>query len=225
MALCADISFNTWLSIASTLFAAIAAVATVIAVAFARKTVTESETATQTAADQHREQLQAMNMATESQVNELRRATAASKVQHEIEMEDRARATQTAEGNRQIAQLQRVADLLVDYADTAKSELIKPAPVFTLESDGTSLRVSSTRLPAIYSRLKLEMTALRMYGGIDLTSGLTEPSRFDIATVRRCWNEAQQLIATVADIAQDAAVAADKQVAAELAARQKTPPE
>lgn len=224
MILSAHVSFDTWLSVASTLFAAIAAVATVIAVKFARKTVTESEAATRMAADQHREQLRAMKLATESQVNEIQRATAASEVQHQVEMEDRARATQTAEGDRQIAQLQRVADLLVDYADTAKSELANPAPIFTLETEGASLRVSSTRLPAIYSRLKLEMTALHMYGGIDLTSGLTEPSRFDTATVGRCWNEAQRLIADVAGIAQAAAVATEEQVAAELAAQQQTPP-
>ena len=59
-------------------------------------------------------------------------------------------------------------------------------------------------------------------GSSDVRTNRAEP--FDTATVGRCWNEAQRLIADVAGIAQAAAVATEEQVAAELAAQQQTPP-
>ena len=50
-------SLGSWLSVASTVFASVAAVATIVAVIYARKMVNESKAATKAMADQHREQI------------------------------------------------------------------------------------------------------------------------------------------------------------------------
>jgi hypothetical protein len=52
-----EASLGCWLSAASTVFAAVAAIATIVAVLYARKTVKESRAATTAEADQHREQI------------------------------------------------------------------------------------------------------------------------------------------------------------------------
>lgn len=104
-------SFATSLSDLNPVFAAVAAVAAVIALYFARKTVVESDAARREGAIQHSEQMDGMKGLSDS----MRAAATATAKQEQIETE-----------HRQVAQVQRIAELLLQTVEAADAEAERP---------------------------------------------------------------------------------------------------
>jgi hypothetical protein len=107
-------SLATWLSVVTALFAAVAAVAAIIALVFARKTVffasqtvLKSDDARRDAAVQHSEQMGGMTALT----NGIRTANVAATEREQTETE-----------HRQVAQVQRIAELLLQTEAVADAE-------------------------------------------------------------------------------------------------------
>jgi hypothetical protein len=174
--------------VVETASAVVAAVAAVGAVFYARDTVKLALKGGQDAREQHAEQ-----------IAELRAANEASAAQHRIEMEARISAAETRFNDRRMEQLQRVSDLVAEYVDAGLSEA-RDTPR-ARASDGPD-PIKRSRLPALYSRLRTEIIALTMYGGIDLRDQLTQPTFDPRASANRAWKEGNTLLALIADIAE-----------------------
>jgi hypothetical protein len=113
-------SFDTRMTVATTLFAAVAAVAGVLALWYASTTVRDAKTAAQEARDQHREQIETLNAATASQVAELRRATEESAQQHRVEMTDRRSLGDAEKFERRMRQIADTINHVVELGNVAR---------------------------------------------------------------------------------------------------------
>ena len=174
--------------IVETASAVVAAVAAVGAVYYARDTVKLALQGGRDAREQHAEQ-----------IAELRAANEASAAQHRIEMEARISAAEVRFNDRRMEQLQRVSDLVAEFIDAGLVEARDGPPIMAPDDPDP---IKPSRLPALYSRLRTEVVALTMYGGIDLREQLTQPT-FDIrAAAVRAWKGGNTLLALIADIAE-----------------------
>lgn len=109
-------SLGSWLSVASTVFASAAAVATIAAVIYARKTVNESQAATKAMADQHREQ-----------IAELKASAAASHAASQKELLERRIAFDHDLAVQRLAQLQRISEALTELIHAVREERTHPS--------------------------------------------------------------------------------------------------
>lgn len=128
-------SLGSSLAGASTVFAAVAAIATIVAVVYARKTVQESEAASKAMAKQHREQ-----------IAELKAAAAAADAASQKELLGRRIAFDHDLAIQRLAQLQRIADALTELIHVAREERTHPSEQIMDIQPGRA--VSSTRIPA-----------------------------------------------------------------------------
>lgn len=156
MMLSANIDFATWLSLSGVVIAAIAASATLVAVYFAYRTIKESESATKAAWARHREQ-----------IDKLEAATAAAARQHEREMADRDAAEEIQRQARQVAQLQRLADVYAELVDAARNQVTK--------IDQSMPRLP-TNIPTLQTKTQVETRVLKALGGPNLTKLIPEPT-------------------------------------------------
>jgi hypothetical protein len=106
-------AFTTWLSVVAAVGAAVAAVAAVIALRYAGQTVRESNEAREDVAVQHAEQMGRMKALNDG----MRAATAAT-----------AKQEQTDTVHRQVAQIHRLAELLLQTREAADAEAKHPRP-------------------------------------------------------------------------------------------------
>ncbi len=171
----ATVSLDTCLSVASALFAAIAAGAGVTAVYYAHKTVTESEEAAQAAAERHSEQ-----------INELQLVSSSAHAAHENEMRERRVAFDRDVMVRGLIQLQRVAQVLRELIDAAREERTHPSERVTDIQPGRAL--SSTPVQMLQVQLRIEVRILKALGGPDLSQVIRREERDDQpAGLQRLW--------------------------------------
>lgn len=168
-------SLGTWLSVGSTLFAAVAAGATIVAVIYARRTVTESEEAAQAAARRHNEQLEGLDL-----------ISASAHVAHENEMRERRIAFDRDVIVRGLTQLQRVAQVLRELIDAAREERTHPSERITDIQPGRE--ISSTPVQMLQVQLRIEVRILKAFGGPDLSDVIPGPERDDEpGGLQRLW--------------------------------------
>jgi hypothetical protein len=159
-------SLGSWLSLASTVFAAVAAIATIVAVIYARKTVNESKAATKAVADQHREQ-----------IAELKASAEASHNANQKEMLERRIAFDHDLAVHRLAQLQRISEALTELIHAAREERTHPSEQIIDIQPGRG--VSSTRIPALQRQLRIEVRILKQLGGPDLSEVIPREERDD----------------------------------------------
>ncbi len=133
--------------------AVVAALAALTTIWYARATVREARAARQEASDAHREELA-----------EQRRALEASTAAHQEQMRERQRAFATEIKLQRIVQLERVAVVLTDLADTARAEAIDPPGRPVTDQAGRRM----TRIPAVLGRLRTAVALLDALGGPEL---------------------------------------------------------
>ena len=168
-------SLGSWFSLASTIFAAVAAIATIVAVIYARKTVNESQAATKAMAEQHREQ-----------IAELKASAAASHAASEKELLGRRIAFDHDLAIQRLAQLQRIADALTELIHAAREERTHPSERIMDIQPGLAL--SSTRIPALQRQLRIEVRILKQLRGPDLSEVIPFEERDDQqAGLQRLW--------------------------------------
>lgn len=114
----------------------VAAVAALLAVYFARKTVGEAEEARRESRKAHAEEMA-----------EMRAAGEAAAAQHRAEMAERQRAFDADLVLRRLAQLEQISALLLHLVEVARTEYFEPPPPLHLE--GGAKVVTTTRLPAL----------------------------------------------------------------------------
>jgi len=138
--------------------AVVAALAALITIGFAWATVHEASAARREASAAHKEEMA-----------EQRRALQASTAAHQEQMRERQRALATEIKLQQIVQLERVAEVLTDLADTARAEAIQPPgrPV-TFPTDQAGQRL--TGIPADLARLGAAVALLDALGGPHLVA-------------------------------------------------------
>ena len=170
-----EASLGSWLSAASTVFAAVAAIATIVAVIYARKTVNESRAATKAVADLHREQ-----------IAELKAAAAASHAAIEKEMLERRIAFDHDLAVQRLAQLQRISEALTDLIHAAREERTSPSERIMDIQPGRG--ISSTRIPALQRQLRIDVRILKQLRGPDLSEVIPREERDDQpAGLERIW--------------------------------------
>jgi hypothetical protein len=139
------VSLSDWTSVIGLAFAALAGFFAWRAVHWARQTVKDGETASREAADRHDEQ-----------IAEMRAATTAAAAQHSAEMADRERLAAVENADRQLVQLERISDLIMDILNRAREEHINPPPNIGLGLTGSQLAPMCIRLEnalaALYGR-------------------------------------------------------------------------
>jgi hypothetical protein len=168
-------SLDSWFSLASTVFAAVAAVATIVAVIYARKTVNESKAATKAVAEQHREQ-----------IAELKASAAASHAASQKDLLGRRIAFDHDLAIRRLEQLQRIADALTELIHAAREERTQPSARITDIQPGRA--VSSTGIPALQRQLAIEVRILKQLGGPNLSEVIPPERRDDQqAGLQRLW--------------------------------------
>ena len=133
-------SIATWLS---TGFAAVAAVASVVAVLVARRTVNEAAGARRDASTAHREELRQETALLES-----------TKGAHREEMAERVEAYQRTISVQRVELLARIADGLREIGDTARSELVAEHHSFDWSP-----------VPGILTHLDFRIAAFEALGG------------------------------------------------------------
>jgi hypothetical protein len=127
--------------------AVVAAFAALITIWYARATVGEARAARREASDAHTEEMA-----------EQHRALQASAAAHQEQMRERQRALATEIKLQQLVQLERVAEVLTDLADTARAEAIQPPAT---DQRGRPM----TRIPAVRRRLGAAVALLDALGG------------------------------------------------------------
>jgi hypothetical protein len=135
--------------------AVVAAIAALITIWYARATVGEARSARREASDAHTEELA-----------EQHRALQASTAGHQEQMRERQRALATEIKLQQVVQLERVAEVLTDLADTARAETIQPPGRPVTDQAGRRL----TGIPAILARLGAAVALLDALGGPHLAA-------------------------------------------------------
>lgn len=168
-------SLSGWRSAASTAFAAVAAIATIVGVIYARRTVSESRTATKAVAEQHREQMR-----------ELKASAAASHASAEKEMLERRIAFDHDLAVRRLAQLQRISEALTELIHAAREERTNPSERIMDIQPGRG--ISSTPIPALQRHLRIEVRILAQLRGPDLSEVVPREERDDqSAGLQRIW--------------------------------------
>lgn len=168
-------SFGSWLSLASTVFAAVAAVATIVAVMYARQTVNASQVATKTIGEQHREQ-----------IAELKAAGAASHTASKRELLERRIMFDHDLAVQRLRQLQRIADTLSEVIHAAREERTSSSERIVDIQPGRGL--SSTRIPALQRQLRIEVRILKQLRGPDVNEVIPSEERDDQqAGLERLW--------------------------------------
>lgn len=168
-------SFGSWLSVASTVFAAVAAIATIVAVIYARETVRESQAATKTIVEQHREQ-----------IAELKASVAASDASSQRELLERRIAFDHDLAVQRLRQLQHIAEALTELIHAAREERTNPSERIMDIQPGRGL--SSTRIPALQRQLRIEARILKELDGPDLSEVIPLEERDDQqAGLERLW--------------------------------------
>jgi hypothetical protein len=206
----ARIDLDTWLTLAGAVFTAAAAAATFVAVIYAQRTVKEARKARSESHAAHEAEMQQMEqarVAAATQANwllgELKAANKAADERHQSEVAERESANEVAFWSRMLAQLQRVNDQLFEYVDAARAEA-------TVDPGGVQVGgryLSTTRLHALYQRLRVEVVALREYGGPDMVEVIPPSggpgSPRDNAL--RVWTDGIGILTTLANHAQNVA--------------------
>ena len=126
----------------------VGAAAVLIAVLYARETVREARAAR---AEAHADHLET--------IREQEKATDAARDAQRVEMADRERAYQAERALQRGAQVQRIADLLLELVEVARDEDLNPPPM----ASGGAFR--STRIPALVIRLRGALGHLAALGG------------------------------------------------------------
>jgi hypothetical protein len=150
---------------------AIATIAALAAVYYARRAVLDTATAQQKAHEWRQQDLEAQRQERQlaetahiEQIGQLRQLQADAAAQHLAETTERKRALAAeVRVNRAVA-LQRIADLLLELADTARSESVEQPPKYP---DTYSI---ATRIPALLARLRLAVEIYEGLGGTHLAA-------------------------------------------------------
>ena len=135
--------------------ALVAAAAALVAIGYARATVREARLARQEAHLAHTEE-----------VAEQRNAAEASMMAHQEETRQRREALAEEVRLQRVMQSERVAEILMRLADTAREELVNPPP----QINGTPAR--ATVIPAVLRRLGVAITLLQALGGPEVLSAM-----------------------------------------------------
>jgi hypothetical protein len=167
--------------IASALTAVIAAFAAVAAAYLASQTVQETKgmredakEATALSAAQHKQQ-----------ILELQTAGAAAYAGHEEQMAQQAAVFEHHLTVRRLVQMQRVAQALFDLVGAAREEVVHPSERFDF---GNGRRLGATPIPALQTRLRIEVRVLKALGGPDISDVIPPTERDDDrAGLQRLW--------------------------------------
>jgi hypothetical protein len=143
---------DLWSAIAG-IAAVVAAIAALVTIGFAWATVREARAARREASAAHKEEMA-----------EQRRAFQASTDAHQEQMQERQRALAAEIKLQQIVQLERVAEVLMDLAATARAEAIHPAGRPVIDQAGRRL----TGIPAVLARLRAAVALLDALSGPEL---------------------------------------------------------
>jgi len=146
-----SLASDTW-TVVGGIATLVAAVAALVTIAIAYATVREARLTQREARAAH-----------EQEVAEQRRALEASAAAHKEEMRERRQALAEEMRIQRIAQCERVAEVVMHLADTARDELVSPPP-----SIGPGLSV--TLIPATLMRLSVAVILLRLLGGPEVHS-------------------------------------------------------
>lgn len=171
------------LTTVSAIATVVAAVAALVTIYFARKTVLES---TEARRDSHNAHVEEMAETTA--------ATKAAAAQHRAEMDERKRTFEADIVLRRLAQLEQVSELLLHLVEVARTEYFQPPEPLRLEGGQV---VTTTRVPAIQARLRTAVAILKKLGGPDFTAKLPASSRGDEPSSMRVWTEAINLMVTI----------------------------
>ena len=157
-------------SLISLAFAAVAAIATVFAVVYARETVRAAEAATEASEEQSKAQVLAVSFAAQRQIGQINAATDESRKQHMREMAERADAYEIDIQIRQVAQFQRLADVYAELVDASRDRASRIK---------ANMMVLPSNIHTLQARARLESTALKALGRAEPMSFLPEPTRDD----------------------------------------------
>jgi hypothetical protein len=142
-------------SVVAAIATVVAAIAALVTIGFAWATVRQARDARKEASDAHTEEMA-----------EQHRALQASTAAHQEQMRERQRALATEIKLQQVVQLERVAEVLTDLADTARAEAIQPPGRPLTDQAGQRL----TGIPTVLARLGAAVALLDALGGPHLVA-------------------------------------------------------
>ena len=188
------ISATTVVIVVSALFTAVAAVATIAAVVYARRTVGEARLTRTESHAAHAAEIAAMEQARmlaaeqhKQQISELQFAAAAAYAGHEEQMAAQKVVFRHDLIVRRLVQMQRVAEILFDLIGAAREESVHPSQRVDL---GNRRLLGATSIPALQTKLRIEVRILKALGGPDLDDVIPPLERDDDpAGVLRLWTE------------------------------------
>jgi hypothetical protein len=174
--------------------AIIAAVAALVTVYFARKTVTESVTAREDSRKSHQEVMAASAEATAAARAQGEELTSQLRDASQAELAERARSLAADLAVRRLGQLNQVSATAFEIARQAQSEVANAPGTIDL---GGGRNITNTRIPAMSARLRTQVEILKAMGGPDLTNRLPETGRGDQASSLRIWGVATDLMLAI----------------------------
>ncbi|HTX07591.1 MAG TPA: hypothetical protein VME22_03210 [Solirubrobacteraceae bacterium] len=188
----AAISATSIVTVVSGAFTALAAVATIAAVVYARRTVGEAHLTRTESHAAHLAEIAAMEQATalaaeqhKQQISELQFAASAAYAGHEEQMAAHKEVFRHDLIVRRLVQMQRVAQVLFDLIGAAREEAVHPSQRVDL---GNRRLLGATPIPALQTQLRIEVRILKALGGPDLTDVIPPVERDDDpAGVLRLW--------------------------------------
>lgn len=194
MSALAAISATSVVTIFGAAFTAIAALATVVAVIYARKTVAEAHAARQDSHSAHEAEMEQLKRAREAaagqheeQIRELQFAAAAAYSGHEEQMRQRDAVFRHDLTVRRLSQMQRVAEVLFALIGAARAETVQPSQRYDF---GNGRALGATPIPALQTRLRIEARILTALGGPNLADVIPGNERDDDrAGVQRLWTD------------------------------------
>jgi hypothetical protein len=133
--------------------AVVAAIAALITIGFAWATVRQASAARKEASNAHKEEMA-----------EQRRAFQASTAAYQEQLQERERALAAEIKLQQVDQLERIAEVLMDLAATARAEEIDPPGRSVNDQTGRRL----TGVPTVLARLRAALALLDALGGPEL---------------------------------------------------------
>jgi hypothetical protein len=187
----ATISATTFITVVSAMFTAAAAIATFAAVVYAKRTVTEARVARTESHAAHGAAMAAMEARSAAGTDagwllgEMRAATEAAAEQHRLRMAERELSFTSERADRQLLQMQRVAQVLFDLIDAAREETLHESELFDF---GNGRMIGATAIPALQNLLDIEVHILQELGGLDVSGIMPTLERDDDrAGVQRLW--------------------------------------
>jgi hypothetical protein len=198
----ATISATTIVTFVGAAFTTVAAMATIVAVVYARRTVSEAHAARTDSHAAHEAEMRQMERARNAaaaqhkeQLSELQVAAAATYSAHEEQMRQQEAVFQHDLTVRRLGQMQRVAQVLFELIGAAREETRHESPKYDF---GNGRLLGATAIPALQTQLRIEARILKALGGPDLTNVIPPPQRDDDrAQAQRLWIDGLMVLGTI----------------------------